>query len=99
MVKERMAIRKDEALLSMCQRIFGEGIVSMAYITTWDYGNSTEDEIKGRLHADTHTDDGSLQISCDAETIIIELVNGRRVVFSNSEWATICAPDVETYET
>jgi hypothetical protein len=98
MKNERMAIRKDDALLSMCQRIFGDGIVLGAYITTWEYGNSTKEEIDGRLNADAHTDDGSLQISYDAQTIIIEFVSGRRVAFGNSEWATICTPDVETYD-
>jgi hypothetical protein len=86
---EKKVIRPDASLLAACQRVFGVDIVKDAYLVTYDFGNSGPGEVERRLTGAAFVDDGKAEISYDAREIMIEFCNGNRVIFQNSEWATI----------
>ena len=95
---EKKAIRADESLLAACQRVFGADIVKGAYVVTYDFGNSAPSEVERRLTEAAFTDDGKAEISYDAQEIMVEFCNGNRVIFQNSEWATIWKVTEEFYQ-
>lgn len=94
---EKKAIRADASLLAACQRVFGADIVKGAYVVTYDYGNSAPGEVERRLSETAFTDGGKAEISYDAQEIMVEFCNGNKVIFQNSEWATIWKVEEEVY--
>jgi hypothetical protein len=88
--------RLHDAATAKAKEIFGD-IVDCVWVTTWNHGNSSADEITKRL-----TD---ASISCndelryDAENIWIRFTNGRVIALLNSEWASIETPEFDdSYE-
>lgn len=92
---EKIAIRADAALLSKAKRIFGDDLITGAWVTTWDYDKPGE--IAERLTAAAFVDDGENELRYDAQTIILEFSNGVRVEFENSEWASMSRFTEESY--
>jgi hypothetical protein len=82
-----IAIKKDEHLMQMATRIFGD-IIDGAYICSdSDYRSYKENDLKKELenrrfvYIEDEIDIG--------DSVIIEFVNGHAVYFSSSEWGTI----------
>lgn len=85
----------DEGLLKMARHIFGEDLVKSAFIaeTCIDgpgYSSSTERDllkagpwIKGTTYEDYDI------LGYDERTIIIQFMNDRFILFTNSEWASM----------
>jgi hypothetical protein len=74
-------IKRDDSLPAV-QQVFGDIAVAV-YQEELDHDNTV------RRALTVYDANDSLQISCDAEDIVIEFANGARVEFSNSEWAAI----------
>lgn len=79
--QDQAYVKRDDSLPAVKQ-VFGDIAVAV-YQQEYDHGESINDTL---TVIDT---DHDVQISCDAENIVIEFVNGNRVEFSNSEWAAI----------
>jgi hypothetical protein len=95
---EKKAVRFDASLLAAFQRVFGADIVKSAYIVTYDFGRSAPGEVKKRLDEAAFRDDGKNEINYDAQEIMVEFCNGNKVIFQNSEWATIWKVTEEVYQ-
>jgi hypothetical protein len=82
-------LKEVEAVTKIAQNIFGD-IVHKVYYAESHYSNVDEAttiamidrEIENSFHSETSIDQ-------DGRTIVIEFVNGRSVVFSNSEWGAM----------
>lgn len=88
-MKETYFVKEVEAVTKIAKNIFGD-IVKKAYYCEVHYSSITEAEtiatidreIANSFHTETSIDQ-------DGRTIVIEFVNGRSVVFSNSEWGSM----------
>lgn len=85
-MKDVYMLKEVEAVTKIAKNIFGD-IVHKVYYCESHYAQVDEAdtiaridrEVAGSFHTDTSIDQ-------DGRTIVIEFVNGRSVVFSNSEW-------------
>ena len=85
----RTAIRKNKDLLKAAKRVFGDELVINAWITTLDAGFEP-DYVRSRLDEETsNVQPGKSELRYDAQNIVIEFCNGRKVLFTNSEWASM----------
>jgi len=88
---EKTIARKNLKLLELAENVFGNGIVVDAFVTTWAFADCTHEEISHRLDYEDervfkNNDGGGLDLSC--LDIILEFCNGRKIIFSNSEWGS-----------
>lgn len=76
------------ALLNQARRIFGEDLVSEAFMTHNAYQDEHLEPYSAdlRIWAERSEDDGSHNL--DVDGIVLKFSNGRLVKFCASEWAT-----------
>lgn len=80
-------LKEVESVTKIAKNIFGD-IVHKVYFSSEFYGS--EDETISRIDRDINS--GFNRDDCidqDCKTIVIEFVNGKKVVFSNSEWGSM----------
>jgi hypothetical protein len=82
--------------LAKCKRIFGDDLVVGAWVTTYDFGRN-DAEVQERLQIEAFTDNGKDDLSYDGQDILVEFSSGAKVIFHNSEWASIYKLKMETY--
>jgi hypothetical protein len=87
-MKDIKILKLDKNLTKMAKNIFGVGIVDSAYITTYNYGNSSKVEIEERLGGDMYKLVKE-EINFDSKNIVIKFTNSKMVYFTNSEWGSI----------
>ena len=88
-MNETYILKENKSVTEIAKNIFGD-IVCKVYYAGVHYGSIEEErvistidnEIKTAFNSDTSIDQ-------DGRTIIIEFVNGRKVIFSNSEWGSM----------
>ncbi len=98
---DKTPIRRDENLLVKAKAIFGEDLVTDAFVCTWFVeGVCKPTEVTIRLNCEMHRSKelDSKRLSYDAQRIRLVFCNGKVVDFDNSEWASISNPDGESYE-
>lgn len=85
-MKDVYMLKEVEAVTKIAKNIFGD-IVHKVYYAESHYANVEEAETIARIDREIsssfHTENC---IDQDGRTIVIEFINGRSVVFSNSEW-------------
>jgi hypothetical protein len=77
---------RNGKLLAQVQRIFGEHVITDAWIA-----DSSKESVQ-RAN-DRFEDDATASLDFSNMEIILEFINGRRVSFSNSEWGHINLPE------
>lgn len=77
--------RLDDNLLNTARTVFGDGLILRAWVTTWRIDGMSElEDIEKRYYSS----DNDNQLDLDAKDIILEFSNGRKVLFTNSEWGS-----------
>lgn len=80
---------EDKNLLAKAKAVFGDDLVTNAFVCIYEYSPTTQEETAARfakeLHSSGELEDGALNF--DSQTIRIQFRTGRVVEFSNSEWA------------
>jgi hypothetical protein len=88
-MKDVYMLKEVEAVTKIAKNIFGD-IVHKVYYAESHYSTVEEAETIARIDREIassfHTENS---IDQDGRTIVIEFVNGRSVVFSNSEWGAM----------
>ena len=82
---------EDHNLRLKAQAIFGEDLVTKAFVCTWASERCSEGEINKRLGKEAHIN-SDLEGGCleyDTQTIRLQFNTGRVVEFRNSEWASM----------
>ena len=91
--------RKSAKLLEKAKEVFGEDLVTEAYLCSYDltqYGGE-EDFMENykcsidalaRVESDFNFETRET-IDVDGETILIKFINGRTILFQTSEWGVI----------
>ena len=94
----KTAMRRDENLLKKARAVFGDDLISDAFVCIIDYGGTAE-EINRNLSAEMHKEDSLDErgLSYNASEIRLVFCNGNVVSFENSEWATMRNPTDESY--
>jgi len=85
-MKEQYILKEVESVTQIAKNIFGD-IVEKVYYAEIAYAFIAESETIERI--DNQIESASNQensIDQDCKTVVIEFVNGRKVIFSNSEW-------------
>jgi hypothetical protein len=77
---------RNGKLLAQVQRIFGEHVITDAWIA--DFSKEAVQRVSERFE-----DDATASLDFSNMEIILEFINGRRVSFSNSEWGHIDLPE------
>jgi hypothetical protein len=80
---DNQAFVKNDNLLDVVKQIFGD--LAVAVYTTMTDVNKIQDEESIMIH-ETDTE---VQLGFDTTSFVIEFVNGNRVEFTNSEWASM----------
>jgi hypothetical protein len=100
--RKENVMRSSELLLSAAKQLFGEDIVTHAWICAWFPKFEDHSDVSGRIYsAETSCSfDPSIpndSLSYDGQMIVFEFSNGKRVVFGNSEWAAISPFNPDEY--
>ena len=101
-IVNKIPIRRDENLLKMAQRVFGEDIVKDAYVCSWFIVGSTPPgtevvRLNKEMYKPADFEEGA-GISFDMKHIRLALCSGQVVDFKSSEWASMANPIDESYE-
>jgi hypothetical protein len=93
-------IRRDANLLAKAKAVFGDDLVTDAFVCTCGLKGVSDPEESMRLSEDMHAppDIDSREISYDGQHIRLIFCNGRAVDFMNSEQGIIGIPYGESYE-
>lgn len=82
-------LKEVEAVTKIAQNIFGD-IVQKVYYADLHYNHVDEAQTIATIDkAIENASNSETSIDQDTRTIIIEFINGRKVVFSNSEWGSM----------
>lgn len=97
-MSEKIPIRKDANLLVKAKAIFGDDLVTGAFVCTWEESDARK--VSARLNGERHHSPelDSRGLSYDSQHIRLIFCNGRTVDFENSEWASISTPNGDSYE-
>jgi hypothetical protein len=90
---ETTVLRRDTNLLTMAKAIFGEALVTDAYVATWSYG-CIKEEAMDRLSRISYKGVCE-EINQDGRIIAITFCSGNTVEFSNSEWGAMAKIDLK----
>lgn len=99
MKQNSTVVREDGKLLRQARAVFGD-LVKKAWITGYHYDHMPQGEAEGlltasakRLHAAQKKD----ELRYDNESIVLEFSNGRTIMFSGSEWASMNVVDMASF--
>jgi len=91
-------LKEVEAVTTIAKNIFGD-IVHKVYYAEVHYDHREESQTISMIDRQiTSACNSEKSIDQDAKTIIIEFTNGRKVVFSNSEWGSMEAFSDDEYK-
>jgi len=86
----RTVIKKNEALTQTAKNVFGEDIVKQGYICFTDFYECEFFDIEEKISEnELYNSEVRDCLSTSSEYICIEFVNGKKIVFQNSEWFSI----------
>lgn len=95
MTDKKVFLSKE--LKKMVTKILGPYIVSKCYYVVYDFGIKTENSLElQNTKNNIRLKDNSLNYS--GQDILIEFTNGTKVLFTNSEWASMKKIKGELYE-
>lgn len=78
----------SKELAQLVRKVFGPNLVSKCYYVIYNSGLEKEDLLAlSQTKKEIVCEKGVLDYSC--KDILIEFVNGNKVLFTNSEWATM----------
>lgn len=90
-MNEKYLLKEDKNMTKVAKNIFGD-IVNNAYYAEINYSFIPEEETILKLDKlilnSVHKEE---EIDQDAKVIVIEFINGKRVIFHNSEWGSMSA--------
>ena len=82
-------LREEKDLLKIAKNLFGD-IVQSVYYAYWYDKNVNIKEYTERFDMyEKQSSNNDLTIDQDDKTIIIYFTNGKKVIFSNSEWGAM----------
>jgi len=95
-MSDKTPIRRDPNLLAKAKKVFGDDLVTDAFVCTFQYKDESIRLDEG-MHKSPELDLRN-ELSYDTQTIRLVFCNGRTVDFDNSEWASMHNPFGESYE-
>jgi hypothetical protein len=83
--------KKDYSLLLLAEEVFGDDIVKNAYVSTWIFKSDNDSEVTNRLSEESNyfSSNAEYGLGMDSSNIVIEFKNGRKILFTSSEWTDI----------
>ncbi len=88
-MNEMYILKEAESVASVAKNIFGD-IVNKVYYAELHYDFRDEEKTIASIdYKINHSFNDNKSIDQDDKTIIIEFVNGKRVIFFNSEWGSM----------
>jgi hypothetical protein len=91
MNEEKYLLKKSDIYTKIAKNIFGD-IVRDVYLADVKYDFYSEEEVLSNIEQYSQnitTDESATELSQDALTIVIEFINDKKVVFTNSEWGSM----------
>lgn len=101
MKQNSTVVREDGKLLRQARAVFGD-LVKKAWITGYHYDHMQKGEAEDLLTAAAkrlHESQKKDGLRYDNETIVLEFNNGRTIMFSGSEWASMNVVDIASFRT